>query len=54
MLFTVKYQYATYSGIIQVNAVDSEEAKTKAKNKILKQSFLPMAYLNLTITKTED
>jgi hypothetical protein len=43
-IFTVRYQYATYSGTRTVTADDGEQAIAKVKAQIRREGALPMAY----------
>lgn len=58
MLSTVKYQVATYSGVIYVNSTpdeDSETVEARAKNALIRQSggSLPYGYERFTEVNRE-
>jgi len=53
MKYTIKYQYATYSGIEIIEAEDGEDAIQKMWSKLKKYMTLPMAYQSAKIINYE-
>jgi len=54
MIYTIKYQYATYEGTETVKADDPEEAIAKMWSMLRPWLTLPMAYKSAKIINTEE
>lgn len=54
MLWTIRYQAATYTGTMSVHAEEQEHAIAKVKAKVRKMVSLPMYYESYKVVGTEE
>jgi hypothetical protein len=54
MTFKVRYQYATYSGVREVSAEDSDHAIAKVRAAVRREGGLTMAYESYRVVENEQ